>query len=141
MQQQSSQDYLILSLDPVEILTAGTPLAGSIVQIETLVPEPNNLPVFLVADGVQNRFVTDLDLSRPITVKVGGIVQDPDSYSVTGTDPVTVVFDIAPPEGLEVEISIVQGKSWYQPGINTASDGVPLQEANTQAARFIRGEQ
>jgi hypothetical protein len=28
--------------------------------------------------------------------------------------------------------------SWYQPGVSTASDGRPLQETNTIAARFFR---
>jgi len=49
------------------------------------------------------------------------------------------VFVTAPQSGYQVSIRVRRGESWYQPGINTASDGVPLQETQTQAARFIRG--
>jgi hypothetical protein len=32
-----------------------------------------------------------------------------------------------------------QGVTWYQQGVNEASDGIALQDTNTQAARFLRG--
>jgi len=63
-------------------------------------------------------------------------------------DPVAVEFIVdtatipplaAPADGSEVTILVRQGKSWYQPGESTASDGVALQETNTLAARFLRG--
>ena len=45
----------------------------------------------------------------------------------------------APPAGVEVTILVRQGVTWYQQGINEASDGIALQDTNTQAARFLRG--
>jgi hypothetical protein len=44
-----------------------------------------------------------------------------------------------PPEGVEVTILIRRGVTWYEPGVNTASNGVALQDTNTRAARFLRG--
>lgn len=64
-------------------------------------------------------------------------------------DPVTVEFVVdgavypelrAPAAGSEVTILVRQGVSWYQQGATTASDGVALQDTDTLAARFLRGE-
>jgi hypothetical protein len=52
----------------------------------------------------------------------------------------TVEFDMAPPEGVQVTILVRRGVTWYAPGINTPSNGVALQDTETQAARFLRGE-
>ena len=46
----------------------------------------------------------------------------------------------APAAGNDVTILVRRGKSWYQPGANTPSNGVALQETNTRAARFFRGD-
>jgi hypothetical protein len=46
----------------------------------------------------------------------------------------------APAEGSEVTILVRQGVTWYQQGATTASDGVSLQDTDTLAARFLRGE-
>ena len=79
---------------------------------------------------------------------VGGIRQYPTSnttadstyrWSVTDFDPLAVQFDTAPAAGVEVTILVRQGVTWYAPGVNTASDGVALQDTETQAARFLRG--
>ena len=48
--------------------------------------------------------------------------------------------DIAPPAGVEVTILVRRGVTWYAPGVDTPSDGRPLQVTDTQAARFLRGE-
>jgi hypothetical protein len=44
-----------------------------------------------------------------------------------------------PPDGAEVTILVRRGVSWYEPGVDTASNGVALQDTNTEAARFLRG--
>jgi hypothetical protein len=44
-----------------------------------------------------------------------------------------------PEPDVEVTVLVRQGKTWYQQGDDTASNGVPLQEADTLAARFLRG--
>ena len=56
------------------------------------------------------------------------------------TAPATVTFDTAPTAGYQVTIQVRQGLSWYQPGISTASNGVPLQLTDTLAAQFFRGQ-
>jgi len=98
----------------------------------------NGSQTVFVADSI---VITDLDsteLVEAVEVYVGGILQT-SGYTITSSDPVTVVFADAPDLGYQVSIRVRRGESWYQPGINTASDGVPLQETQTLAARFIRG--
>jgi hypothetical protein len=69
-------------------------------------------------------------------------------WTCTDVNNVTIEFvvndQVAPPlaapaNDSEVTILVRRGKSWYQPGENTASDGIALQETNTLAARFLRG--
>jgi hypothetical protein len=65
-------------------------------------------------------------------------------YTITATDPVEVTFITAsdlPIPGDLVEVTILQrrGVTWYAPGVNTPSNGVPLQVTDTLAARFLRG--
>jgi hypothetical protein len=100
-----------------------------------------------LADGAATVFVAEnivlaaldsTELVEAVEVYVGGTLQT-SGYTVTSADPVTVEFVIAPVAGYQVSIRVRQAESWYQPGINTASDGVPLQETDTLAARFIRG--
>jgi hypothetical protein len=75
---------------------------------------------------------------QSVEVYVGGI-RVVAGYSITGIDPVTVEFDTAPADGYQVTILVRRGVTWYAPGVNTPSDGVALQDTNTQAARFLRG--
>jgi len=100
-----------------------------------------------LADGQNTVFVAEnitiesddsTEIVEAIEVYVGGILQQ-GGYVITGAAPVTVVFSTAPTAGYQVSIRIRQGLSWYQPGPNTASDGIALQEQQTLAARFIRG--
>ena len=102
-----------------------------------------------LADGSTTTFIaTDVSLymgdsstvlEDAIEVYVGGTKQTA-GYSVTGDTPVSVVFDTAPDAGVEVTILVRRGVTWYNPGVGTPSDGVPLQDTNNQAARFLRGE-
>jgi hypothetical protein len=73
-----------------------------------------------------------------VEVYVGGILQ-PAGYTITANSPISITFSAAPADGSEVTILIRRGVTWYAPGINTPSDGVALQDTNTQAARFLRG--
>jgi hypothetical protein len=86
-----------------------------------------------------------------IEVYVGGIRQYNYSqtagnseyrYIVTDFGPLAIEFVVdgtysAPAAGSEVTILQRRGLSWYEPGVNTASNGVALQETNTLAARFL----
>jgi hypothetical protein len=101
-----------------------------------------------LADGTQKVFVSsqieidDIDsteFSQAVEVFLGGLLQIPGTdYTITDASPLTVDFTAAPPIGYEVLIRIERAESLYRPGINTASDGRPLQETQTLAARFIR---
>jgi hypothetical protein len=79
------------------------------------------------------------EIDEAVQVYVGGLLQV-GGYVITDGDPVTIEFAKPPTNGYQVSIQVRRGLSWYQPGPGTASNGVPLQETNTQAARFIRGD-
>jgi hypothetical protein len=123
---------------------------------------------FPLGDGTTSVFsapeinVTDFGDSSTenlsIEVYVGGVRQY--KYSDTTAtseyrwflslfDPLTVEFVVdntsypelqAPAVGSEVTIIVRQGVTWYKQGTTTASDGVSLQDTDTQAARFLRGQ-
>jgi hypothetical protein len=59
--------------------------------------------------------------------------------SGTGTATTGYPALTAPAAGVEVTILVRQGLTWYQQGVNEASDGIALQDTDTQAARFLRG--
>jgi hypothetical protein len=68
------------------------------------------------------------------------IVTDFDPVAVeflTDSDPVDPL--LLPPAGVEVTILVRRGVTWYAPGVGSASNGVALQDTNTEAARFLRG--
>ena len=69
-------------------------------------------------------------------------------YFITDYDPLAVEFVVddsvfppltAPAAGSEVTILVRHGVTWYEQGDGTASDGIALQDTETQAARFLRG--
>ena len=77
-------------------------------------------------------------MSTAVQVFVGGILQTSD-YAITNENPVAVTFNTAPINGVDIIILVRRGLTWYQQGVYTAANGVPLQETNTVAARFLRG--
>jgi hypothetical protein len=99
-----------------------------------------------IGDGSTTTFTTDIDLDsedstiidEAVEVYVGGTRQV-GNYSIIGSGPVQVEFDTAPTSGYEVNILVRQGVTWYAPGAGTPSNGVALQDTETQAARFLRG--
>ena len=94
-----------------------------------------------LANGTTTTFVAnniDVGDSDEVEVYVGGILQT-SGYSIISINPVTVEFDTAPINGYEVTILVRRGVTWYAPGDGTPSNGVPLQETETIAARFLRG--
>jgi hypothetical protein len=103
-----------------------------------------------IADGTTSVFVApDLDLNTEdlstlaapqLRVTVGGTSVPATDYTILQANPATIQFDRTPPRGVEVALFELRGSSWYQPGINTASDGRPLQLTNTEAAKFLRGQ-
>jgi hypothetical protein len=102
----------------------------------------------VLADGIQTEFtaesinldsVDSTELVEAVQVYVGGVLQQ-SGYTVLSSGPVRIGFDTPPAAGHQVSIRISQAFVMYQQGITTASDGVPLQETDTAAARFIRGD-
>jgi hypothetical protein len=100
-----------------------------------------------LANGTTTAFVaTDIafDVSQSsivataVEVYVGG-TRVTAGYTVSGVAPVTVTFNLAPANGAEVLVLVRRGVNWYEPGPGTPSNGVALQDTNTQAARFLRG--
>ena len=101
-----------------------------------------------LGDGVTTSFVATLiDVSaadstvdiEAVEVYVGGTLQL-GGYTITNENPVTVEFDTAPADGSEVTILVRRGVTWYALGVGTPSNGVALQDTDTEAARFLRGE-
>ena len=101
-----------------------------------------------LADGVETTFTaTDIfvagldstEQDEAVEVYVGGIRQT-GGYTLVSGDPVTIVFTTPPTANYQVTILVKRGLSWYAPGAGTASNGIALQEQDTVAARFIRGE-
>jgi hypothetical protein len=95
-----------------------------------------------MSDGTTVEFVTDIvtteaDLDA-VEIYVGGI-RILTGGTFTSFDPVSFEFDEAPPAGLDINILVRRGVTWYAPGPGTPSNGVALQDTNTQAARFLRG--
>jgi hypothetical protein len=111
-------------------------------------------------DGTPIISITDFGDSstayiESIEVYVGGIRQYNYSqtsgnsqyrYIVTDFDPLGIEFIVdndpvnpllPPAAGSEVTILQRRALSWYEPGATTASDGVALQETDTEAARFL----
>lgn len=100
-----------------------------------------------LADGTQTVFATDdiivlgvdsTELAEAVQVYVGGILQA-GGYVISLTDPVEIDFFEAPAAGYQVSIRVRQGVTWYALGDGTPSDGIPLQDTDTPAARFLRG--
>ena len=138
MEEQTSNTYVLDSFNPVILTFDDAPPANHVVYIRNQRGNENEFD-FTFANGVQTTFETNLDLSLPVEVYVGGIEIPEESYQVISLDPVIVIFDTPPDSGLDVTILVRIGKTWYQQGVTTASNGEPLQITETAAARFLRG--
>ena len=133
---QSETAYDITDLNPITVEFNTLIPAERVVVINDL----NSDSSFITqADVATDTFVTDISVTRPIQVSVGGTIVDASQYSVSSVDPITITFATAPQSGVEVVIFIVQAEVLYAQGANTASNGIPLQEQNTEAAWFIEG--
>jgi hypothetical protein len=99
-----------------------------------------------LGDGSTTTFTTDINLGtnlsgtnleEAVEVYVGGtLVTD---YVFNSQNPVSITFTTAPAAGSAVAIVVRRGVDWYNPGVGTPSDGVPLQDTNNKIARFLRG--
>ena len=137
--EQASNTYVLDNFNPVTVtFTTTPPPENHVVYIRNQRGAENEFD-FSIANGTDMTFTTNIDLSLPVRVYVGGIEQPRSVYLPISLDPVTVVLDVAPPASLEVVILVRDGVTWYQQGVGTASNGVPLQETNTVPARFLRG--
>ena len=109
-----------------------------------LYPEYQNYIVEtnILGDGSTSVFVAENIVTQTLNeakaaveVYVGGTLVENNiyNYTIDSYNPVTVNFYFPPAEGSMVTILVRRGESWY----NTS--GVPLQETDTKAARFLRG--
>jgi hypothetical protein len=138
--EQLSSTYVLDDFEPV-VITFDTPVpAGQVVYIANQRGAEDEFD-FSFSDGVDPTFSTNINLTLPIRVFLGGIEQtNVAQYNITSLDPVIVNFVTAPPAGYDVTILVRRGVTWYQgDGVNP-SNGVALQDTNTQAARFLRGQ-
>ena len=137
--EQPSSAYVLDEFNPVTISFNVAPAVGRVVYIRNQRGAENEFD-FSFGDGVETTFTTDIDLSLPVRVFVGGIEQvQAVDYNVISLDPVIVVFVSAPANGQNITILVNRGVTWYEPGVATPSNGVALQDTNTEAARFLRG--
>ena len=90
------------------------------------------LPIYLT-------YVDSTTIEEAVEVYVGGTRQL-GGYTIIADSPVAITFNTAPADGVEVTILVRRGKTWYALGIDTPSNGVALQDTETDAARFLRGE-
>ena len=133
---QSENDYTITNLNPITV-EFDTPVP---VKRVVVINDLNSDSFFISqADIATTTFVTDISVTRPVQVKVGGTLVSDTTYSVSSVNPIVVTFNTAPANGVEVEIYIQQALVMYAQGIGTASNGRPLQEQPTLAAWFIEG--
>ena len=98
----------------------------------------NGTETVFTATEISISSLDSTELVEAVEVYVGGIKQM-GGYIIITDAPVAIAFTTAPAAGYQVSIRIRQGLSWYQPGVSTPSDGISLQDTNTLAARFIRG--
>ena len=137
--EQAANSYVLDAFNPVAITFDSAPPNQNVVYIRNQRGAEDQFD-FALGNGVQTTFVTEINLTIPVRVLVGGIEQPGSSYQVVSLDPVIVVFDTAPGGTEEITIFVRLGVTWYAPGLDSASDGVPLQDTDTTAARFLRGE-
>jgi len=87
--------------------------------------------------------VDSTELDEAVRVSVGGaeLINTVD-YTVTQVDAtqVEVTLTTAPADGVEIDISIVNGNVMYKQGNNTASNGIALQDQTTVAALFLKDQ-
>ena len=115
----------------IYVLGAAVVSAGRYYRAKTAVPA-----------GIQ---ISNVEYWQPmataVEVYVGGtLLTTGTDYVISAQDPVQVTFTTAPADGSEVTMLVRRGVTWYNQGISTASDGVPLQETTTGAARFLQGQ-
>jgi hypothetical protein len=97
-----------------------------------------------LATGTQTVFATEninvigvdsTEIDDAIEVYVGGLRQT-GGYTIVDAEPVVVQFTVAPTANYQVTILVRRGTDIYA----AQGDGIALQEQQTLAARFIRGE-
>jgi hypothetical protein len=97
-----------------------------------------------ISNGITTIFeIADLTIestdTAAVEVYVGGSRLSENLFTVTSVSPVQVTLDNFVPSGIEVTVLVRQGVTWYAPGPGTPSNGIPLQNTDTRAARFLQG--
>jgi len=95
---------------------------------------------FVCTNVTLNEGLDSTQIEEVIRVRVGGVDLQDSEYVVSQIDPVEVNLDTAPGDGVDVLVYTVKATVMYAQGTGTPSDGVPLQEQETLAAQFLRGD-
>lgn len=133
---QPESAYTVPDLNPITVVFDSIIPPKRVVVVNDL----NSNTFFITqADVATDTFITDISVTRPIQVKVGGTLVDSTEYTVSSVNPISITFNSPPQKGVEVEIFIIQAQVLYAQGLGTPSNGIPLQEQNTEAAWFIEG--
>jgi hypothetical protein len=98
----------------------------------------NGVETVFVAEFIDASSADSAFVDESVEVYLGGIRQHT-GYTITNLDPVTVDFDTAPPAGILVTILVRRGVWWYNIA-TPAEREQSLQETDTPAARFLRGQ-
>jgi hypothetical protein len=98
----------------------------------------NGVETVFVAEAIDATLADSAFNDESVEVYLGGIRQYT-GYTITDLDPVAVEFDIAPPAGILVTILVRRGVWWYNVA-TPAEREQSLQETDTPAARFLRGQ-
>lgn len=133
---QTSAEYSITSFNPVTVVFVDPVPAKRVVVVNDL-----NSNTFYISESeiATTTFVTDITVTKPVRVKVGGTLLSDTQYVVSSVNPITITLVDAPQSGVEIEVFIVQAQVLYAQSIDSASNGQPLQEQETLAAWFIEG--
>jgi hypothetical protein len=130
----STADYDVIGVSPLEIdFDTARP------EKQVIVIGDQNTSEFVVSDGTTTLYTTDINLGRPVRVRVAGRLLESTEFDVDSVNPVAVTLVAAPAQDWLVDVFITQAQVFYAQGIDTASDGQPLQEQQTLAAWFIEG--
>ena len=98
----------------------------------------NGTTTVYIADNIDTSQEPSDIRNETVQIYIGGTLQT-SGYTIIADNPVTVEFTTAPADGVEIDILVRRGVTWYAPGAGTPSNGTPLQITNTKAARFLRG--
>jgi hypothetical protein len=99
----------------------------------------NGSDVVFEAPNVNITNIDSTEYTEALRVFIGGVPVPSTQYILNSPNPVRITFYEPPKQGVIVTIGVLRSLSWYNPGPDTPSDGIPLQQQINPAALFLRG--